>query len=308
MKKKKIMGVSLVVGICCFATAAFANYSTPNGYDALKNGIKSSLGLKNYTLETTLSIDLNGTELHSLNHIEETDAQNGVFHIKETSKSFDDDAAFSFIEYTADNETVYVSGDTSNQNYSYHTYRNDDGYFYNPGSLSSFDTEDDMNQKVIRFGELFVDTMIGDLKNNVIYVDSTDEDSTYNISLTSIQIPEIVNAGISLIAASAANEIGYYDENGDFVQSGEAKAVMDLGDSPTVKSAELTFTVSNDGILKSINGVGVIEGNGSTMQVNIGYSLSNIGTTEPERVPEDIKAAAIEDFTALNPDYEYTED
>ena len=39
--------------------------------------------------------------------------------------------------------------------------------------------------------------MIGDLKNNIIYVSGDDNSSTYEMNLDAIQIPEVANAGLS---------------------------------------------------------------------------------------------------------------
>ncbi len=47
--------------------------------------------------------------------------------------------------------------------------------------------EDKRNQKMVNFVELIADTMIGDLKNNIIYVSGDDNSSTYEMNLDAIQ-------------------------------------------------------------------------------------------------------------------------
>ena len=44
---------------------------------------------------------------------------------------------------------------------------------------------------MVNFVELIGDTMIGDLKNNIIYVSGDDNSSTYEMNLDAIQIPEV---------------------------------------------------------------------------------------------------------------------
>ena len=54
--------------------------------------------------------------------------------------------------------------------------------------------------------------MIGDLKNNIIYVSGDDNSSTYEMNLDAIQIPEVANAGLS---AMFSENIADSDDDSD---------------------------------------------------------------------------------------------
>ena len=57
---------------------------------------------------------------------------------------------------------------------------------------------------MIRVVELMADAFVGDIKNNFVLTEKTDDSKSYSVSLTESQIPEIVNAGVSLVASSMA--------------------------------------------------------------------------------------------------------
>lgn len=65
---------------------------------------------------------------------------------------------------------------------------------------------------MVNFVELIADTMIGDLKNNIIYVSGDDNSSTYEMNLDAIQIPEVANAGLS---AMFSGNIANSDDDSD---------------------------------------------------------------------------------------------
>ena len=81
----------------------------------------------------------------------------------------------------------------------------DENYYYQyEGSYSSgrVDADDPSVQKGIRFMELLADTMVGDLKNNVVLVGGEDGAKDYTVNISGTQVPEVVNAGLSMIFTS----------------------------------------------------------------------------------------------------------
>ena len=138
--------------------------------------------------------------------------------------------------------------------------------------------EDKRNQKMVNFVELIADTMIGDLKNNIIYVSGDDNSSTYEMNLDAIQIPEVANAGLS---AMFSENIANSDDDSD--------PYILLGTDPIVKNVSVKFTVDNEGRFTNLNAEASMVSNDSNGEkheatVNITLDMSDYGTTKPERV------------------------
>ena len=130
---------------------------------------------------------------------------------------------------------------------------------------------------MVNFVELIADTMIGDLKNNIIYVSGDDNSSTYEMNLDAIQIPEVANAGLSVM----------FNPTGDAYDDSEPYNV--LGTDPIVKNVSVKFTVDNEGRFTNLNAEASMVGNDSNGEkheatVNITLDMSDYGTTKPERV------------------------
>lgn len=292
MKTKKITVISLILGICTFATAAFANSRTSNGYDVFKNSIKNIIGLENYTLNTQIVFNSDDDEFFKVTAAEEYNGESQTYYSNET-ESYP-------IEYSENNYsyTVYSTPDV------HYTVTNGDvskydGIFFT-GTLSRFDKSDKTTNNIIRFGELFADTMVGDLKNNFTLIDSNDESSTYEIKLSSIQIPEIVNAGFSIIFSQLEEDNpAYYS----YSESDFEHKLSEVGAEPTVTDASLIFTVDNKGFLTNCTAQGTLSGNGHKLSTVMDFSLSDIGTTVPKTISEEDMIKA----NNTNIDTEYTE-
>lgn len=274
-KNKKItMAIGMAVGVTMLAGAAFAGYNTSNGYEVGKTAMKGLLNNENYTANTEFKMSIDGaefakstmTELYdrngdvSMNRMETSTSDASYVDIGREYKAYFQDGSY-ISTYYSDGEahTSIYKGDT------------------NMG-IGAFDELNEMNDgdketasKVVRFVELACDTFVGDLKNNVVYVSGDDDSATYEISLDAIQIPELVNAGLSAMFSS----MNQYDNEDPY---------MVLGTDPIVKSAYLKFTVDNEGRLTDGAANITMSGNGHEAAVDVTLIMSDYGTTVPQRV------------------------
>lgn len=273
-KKKLTMIIGMAVGITVFTSAALAGYNTSNGYEVGKTAIKGLLNNENYTANTEFKMSIDGTEIAKSAMTELYD-RNGDVSMNRTEISTSD--------------TSYIDNNTE-----YKAYSQDDSYistYYSDGEAhtsiykgdiymgrGAFDTLNKMNDgdkettnKVIRFVELACDTFVGDLKNNIVYVSGDDDSAAYEISLDAIQIPEVVNAGLSAMFSS----MNQYDNEDPY---------MVLGTDPIVKSAYLKFTVDNEGRLTNGAANITMSGSGHEAAVDVTLTMSDYGTTVPQRV------------------------
>ncbi|MCC8170167.1 MAG: hypothetical protein LIO59_07415 [Oscillospiraceae bacterium] len=262
--KKAVTAIGLAVGITMLASAAFAGYSTMSGYEVGKTACKALTENENYTSEVVFSMSVDGEEIMNESVIELYDRDGEVsLNIMETDYDCFNSETY-FQEYVQDNMSIQV-------------YNNEDTYIY-PISrvygafdqLNGADAEDKKTyDKVIRFAELACDTFMGDLKNNFVYVSGDNDSATYEINLDAVQIPELVNAGLSAMFSSMSE----YDD----------LPYMVLGTDPVVKSASLVFTVDNEGRATDAAGNITMSGEGHEAAVDISLKMYDYGTTEPQR-------------------------
>jgi hypothetical protein len=191
---------------------------------------------------------------------------------KNSSEIYGDSTIYESAAYRQDGMYIdtYITDGEGQQTSVYENNR-----YMGSGTFDSFDndTEEEKktNERIIRFAELAMDTVIGDLKNNIVYVSGDDNSSTYEINLDAVQIPELVNAGLSAMFSSM-NE---YDNNDPY---------MILGTDPIVKNASMKFTVDNEGRLTDGTANVTMTGEGHDAAVDISIKLSDYGTTKPQRV------------------------
>lgn len=274
-KNKKItMAIGMAVGVTVLAGAAFAGYNTSNGYEVGKTAMKGLLNNENYTANLEMKMSVDGSELVKesitelydrngdvrLNRMDSTTSATSYICTDRECKAYSQDGSY-ISTYYSDGEahTRIYKGDTNMGN----------GAFDELNGMNDGDKE--TTNKVVRFVELACDTFVGDLKNNVVYVSGDDDSASYEISLDAIQIPELVNAGLSAMFSS----MNQYDNEEPY---------MVLGTDPIVKSAYLKFTVDNEGRLKDGAANITMSGNGHEAAVDIALTMSDYGTTQPQRV------------------------
>lgn len=270
MKKRTAAAVAMVVGVTVLAGAAFANYSTSNGYEVGKTAFKGLLDNENYTANVTFSYDVDGENIAKAETTEMYDRASKTMSRKEISSDYYSSGEQQYNTWANENERIIYTKSADGTEYSegYTSY----GFYGNFDMMGTADeNEKETNQKIVRFVELLGDTLVGDLKNNVVMTASDDNSTTYEINLDAIQIPELVNAGLSAMFSS----VGTYD-SGD--------PMMKLGTEPVAKSASLKFTVDNEGRLIDGVATGVMAGEGHEATVSMSLSMSDYGSTVPETV------------------------
>lgn len=274
MKKTKLTAcIGLALGVTIFAGAALANYSTANGYDTFKTAAKGLLKNENYTMNAKLSFSLDGEEktYDEITELYDRDGDVNLNHVEKNSST-------TYKSYLQDN--TYVS--MYEQNGKQHTTVYDNAAEYlGRGALDSMtDVNDDDKKtadKIVRFAELAADTFVGDLKNNIVYVSGDDNGAEYEMNLDSVQIPELVNAGLSaMFSAVNSSNRGFDEEDRD--------PFLALGTDPIVKNASLKFAVDNEGRFTHVLAVMSAVGNGHEGAVSMELNLSDYGATKPERV------------------------
>ena len=288
MNKKLISIICCATGAAMLAAGAAASYRTANGYEALKKSILSTRDLTNCTVSAGMRITAEGNELADMQLLSELDAENKREHDMYTTKTFGVGATTDV--YTCDDLNYYrsIGGDTGSDAYikssfSYMPVRDTLwGIPENePDTVNTFD-------KALRFMELAADTVVGDLRNNFVCTDDSGYYTSYTVSLSSVQIPELINAGLGVLFTMSNNDadhMTYKDDNGNTHKMSDNPErieyyTMLLGDDPVVDNITLDYTVDKSGLLHDGKATVIFTGNGHEIRFDITAALDKVGTTE----------------------------
>lgn len=298
MKKSVIATIAAASGAVIFASAAIANYTTANGYEVVKDSMIGLFGTENYTLDFEMSVDAGEEYVLSVGtHIEMDDPNKCCYMNDTTSTKLPGvDGSDSFKRWYKDNLTIYQSDDRQPEGYTTEFIDSSMTNYTNMFSDKIFG-DADTTAKVLHFMEVALDTAAGDLKNNFIYTGTEDGVKTYNLSLDAIQIPELLNAGLSAFTSVAA------DENEEFENVPEEEQwVADIVTMDNVYTDSISgvFTVNEDNSFNSGEVSAVITGkdrNGEThyLTFRMKMGMSDVGSTVPQSVPENVNIHDIQD-------------
>lgn len=298
-KKRTTALISLVAGICVFAGAAFANYTTSGGYSVYKKAIIGALGENNYTMESRMSLKIDDTVLSdgSVKEMFSAEGDANLYRKESTVYAEDGERKYESSLYMQDKTEIriYDYGDGEGARANIRDGEESKKY-YNPKSSTTLgggiDMSRETDQKMIRFVELLADTFMGDLKNNFVYVSGDDNSKKYELVLDGMQVPEFVNAGLSAMFSSMSNE--------EYNQDDPALA---LGKDPVVRSASTVFTVDNEGRLLHNDLRAELVGRDSSgkehaLVLEVSINMSDYGTTTPPKA----------DIGSLNIEYQESRD
>lgn len=293
IKKKRMTIITCIVtGTCILAGSAFANYSTSNGYGVYKDALKKLIGTDNYTMGMNVKISAGGQDFDAVSVVEKYDADGEVTSSRtESSTNFDGTVS----EYKT------VTKNNINYNFNSHDESGNWSSYKSYGNSAMFAVADEDKEtvdKVTKFVELLTDTVVGDLKNNFVYISDTENGGAkYSIALDSIQIPELINAGISALCSvnrtsgseEYMNDISYTNPDYYFYND------------TSVKSVKCDFEVDSQGRLVNNNIVVEFESLGTdsekhSLVVNMNLNMSDYGTTVPDDLPSDAKVLSIDDY------------
>lgn len=295
-KKRLIVATSLVAGICVFAGAVFANYSASNGYSVYKKALINMIGLQNYTLEVSGSASIDG-EVFSSGVSRELYAAEGDVNLNQSSTTYDvmggeygDEMYFQDgVRYQIWRNSEGVHTSIYDGNDDYYTRRDPVDFSTLAGGMTG---DEDTDSRMIRFMELLADTLVGDIKNNFVYLSGDENSSKYQLQLDSVQIPELFNAGLSAMFSAGNADMEEYADDETYYQQ---NPMVLLGRDPIVKSVKSIFDVDKNGLLT--NNVLSIELEGTdqngvkhTVSFEAEINLSDVGTTQPQRIdPETLE-------------------
>ena len=182
----------IIAGVILSGAVAFAAVMG-SPYDTLKRAALRAATYSNVTIESNATLSINGA-VHEVDKSHNTIADNG-----ELRHTFDSNG--NLISFYLSTNGLNMSGGSVFTDAS-----GADWYSASVSPRSDTDvwsgnvwlTPEDLNSASMRFTELLIDAIVGDLKNNITMT-STDGIRTVRGTLTENQIPELVKAGIDMM-------------------------------------------------------------------------------------------------------------
>ncbi|MBQ3123687.1 MAG: hypothetical protein IJP24_02040 [Firmicutes bacterium] len=200
-RRQKLTAICLLVGLLVLSTSVYANLDSANGYGNYKDAVKNlAFYTDNVSLEGEIVFELDGEEIFGGEMAYKVNEDGKNEYQREWEKGGYEYETYSYYHdgkqyrYYPDDDEYYV------WNYNWDSY----GYAEN---LLGIDTKDKTFNKAVRFIELGADLLIGDLKNNVVLLSNENGVKEYAVDVSQSQMPEIVNAGLSLIFTSYSGDL-----------------------------------------------------------------------------------------------------
>ena len=194
-RKHFLTVVCLLIGMLVLTTSVYANYDNANGYTSYKAALKHlALETNNVTLDASVAFEIDGKEI-MMEQVAQKITPNGKSTYSKSVEAPD----YLYEVYTYEDGKYCIRYFPEENAY----YQWEDNYVSSSmENLIGVDMDDKTTNKLARFMELGVDMLIGDLKNNVVLLSNDDGVREYSIDVATNQMPEIVNAGISLLFSS----------------------------------------------------------------------------------------------------------
>ncbi len=271
-KKLVAMVTSLVIGGTVLFGTAYANASQLSGYEAYKAAIKDTKNLKNETANLKVSVSDNGSNIIDMSTNAKINlASNGMSQVT-TVKSGNGSQTFS--TYAQDGKNISKSS-------------NSDVYNVRENKHKDINKKDKAeNPEIAKSVETVVDTLVGNMKNNVSTADNNDGSKKVSINLNENEVTPLVNALASMAMVKNSDEPIHNEKAGDV---NLRNILPQLQSNIKIKSVQVNGDINKNDILDNQVAKIVLTGTdaqGKTHEITIDATLdlSNINSTTPDTV------------------------
>lgn len=190
-----------LLGVCVLSVSAFAAWGSTSGYGKYKDAVtKVFTETDNVTIDADCYLIYDGDKAYRNITQWKIDGNDYTRYDKDSGEN-------SIESYTSVIGKTQINMSTDSKYY--YQYEVDPAENANPLNLG------DYSVKLLNFGKLCADTVLGDLKNNVVLADEKDGMRTYSLDVTADQMPALVTSGLDLLMAGNSSNGGYvtYDDS-----------------------------------------------------------------------------------------------
>ncbi|MBP2032805.1 hypothetical protein J2Z42_001479 [Clostridium algifaecis] len=271
-KKLVAMVTSLVVGSSVLLGTAYANASQLSGYEAYKTSVKDSKALKNETTNLKMSVYDNGSDIADMTTNYKINLASNAMSQVTTVKSSAGNQTFS--KYKQDGKNISKSSSSDVYNVRENKNKN----------VKEKDKAE--NPEIAKSVETVIDTLVGNMKNNVSVVDNNDGTKKVSINLSENDVTPLVNALASMAIIKSSDEPMHNEKAGDINLT---NVLPQLQSNIKIKTVKVTGDINKNDILDNQIAKVVLTGidaQGKTHEITINATLdlSNINSTTTDAV------------------------
>lgn len=244
IKKRQAIMLSFVVGSILFASTAFAEINSKNGYVQIKDALKYtaesfSSKLTSYTVDMSTVMKDNGNIITQDDRLMKYDVAKGATENKSTTLN----SGKTSEDYNYSDKTESISFNKEQNVYNVNKYEGEN----NGASFS-----DPFKDKQEADMEKIADAIVGNLKDAVVVTENADGTKQLSGTLSEAQIPAIANALVSY----GVKGIGNSYNNRIQTDATMPRITQDV----YVKEIKGSMTLDKDGLIQSAMGTGLISG------------------------------------------------
>ena len=198
MNTKRVM-TCLAAGVCILAVSATVAFGSVNGYANYKTAVKTlALETDNVSASGTCSVTYDGETIMKGQVDIACDGADQSSHSvaitgNDRSESWDTTKNGTNTWFNSNDEYYYTAEAEKNK--------------VGHGLLNIGD--DELSKRLITLMEMGADTVMGDLKNNVIEIGAKDGIYTYQLDISKDQVPAVVRAALSVFAYAASDNVAH---------------------------------------------------------------------------------------------------
>jgi hypothetical protein len=302
MKKKMVwMGLGGVVGSVMLVSSVFAGVGDYAGYDAYKTALKHTGTSQSVTGAFDLTVSDNAKSIVALKSTLKFDSVNHNSSGKVEVKSTNSNQQFEL--YNQDDQEIIKRGDSE----IYTILDTGEKHHNNQWKQQA-------NSNIANEAENVIDSLVGNLRNEVNLKTNTDGSKQINVELKGTQLPTIVNTLTSILIKNGGQEMAKNAAqkdnlhgmlNTDFLNE-LPKLVKDI----SIRSISLTGDITADDSLDHQNAHLMIYGKdasgaGHELTFNFNITLSNQDHTVPDKINltgKQVQTLSIKDFKDMQRD------
>ena len=268
-KKIVAMVTSLVIGSTMLLGTTYANAKQLSGYDSYKAAIKDTKNLKNETANLKVSVYDNGSDIMDMTTNAKINLASDAMSHETSLKSSTETETFNIYRQNGKN----ISKSSSSP-------------VYNVRDVKARNNNKAQNPEIEKSVETIVDTLTGNMKNNVSVTDNNGSGKKVSINLSENDVTPLVNAVTSIAFIGNSDKPVYKEKAGEINLS---NVIPKLQSNVKVKSAVVTGDINNNDILNNQTAKIVITGTdaqGKTHEItiNMNFDIANINSTTPDTV------------------------
>jgi len=273
-KKMVTMAVSLAVGGSLLLSTGFANAAQSSGYDAYKSAIVNTKNLKSETADMKVSVTDSGAKLVDLSsNIKLNLNTNAMSSVITTTKGVTSQSSNSYLQ-----DGKSISKDSNSAEYLVRT-----------NNLKDTNKMDKVqNPTVEKSMEVVVDTLVGNMKNNVTTTRNADGTKKITINLKENEVTPLVDA-LTQIAFIQGTKTKNISNDSKAELGGLKNVIPQLQSEIKVVSVISTGNISKDDIITNQTVAIVISGKDAQgkkhdITFNIDLNLSKVNSTTPDKI------------------------